>query len=221
MLVLFDAQHAPNFVIESRTSVRFRLCDVPRVSEEHLTARREQILAAARVCFLSKGLHNTSMQDLIHEAGLSVGAVYRYFKSKNDIIAAIASTVVGGIQQHIDGVAARRLPLTDALSLVLEGVEDQLAEGGYLPVALQVWAEATLDPAIGVIVKDRYESLRASMRTLIAHAVQTGELPPDTDVDAATAAFYAFLPGFALQRLLTGSPDKETFMIGVRTLLRG
>src|SRR3954451_17911259 len=114
-------------------SVCFILRGVPRVSEEHLIARRDQILDAARVCFLSKGLHNTSMQDLIQEAGLSVGAVYRYFKSKNDIIAAIAETVVGGVQQHIDEVAARRLPLTDALSLVLEGVEDQLAEGGYLP----------------------------------------------------------------------------------------
>nr|BFE67761.1 hypothetical protein GCM10020092_010620 [Actinoplanes digitatis] len=58
------------------------MCGVPRVSEDHLTARREQILAAARLCFLRNGLHNTSMQDLIQEAGLSVGAVYRYFKSK-------------------------------------------------------------------------------------------------------------------------------------------
>ena len=192
---------------------------MPRVSTEHLTARREQILAAARICFLNKGLHNTSMQDLIQEAGLSVGAVYRYFKSKNDIIAAIASTVVGGIQEHIDGVASRRLPLTDAMSLVLDGVEEQLGEGGYLPIALQVWAEATLDPAIGAIVKVRYESLRASMRTLVVHAVETGELPADADVDATTAVLYGFLPGYALQRLLTGAPDKKTFMVGVRTLL--
>jgi AcrR family transcriptional regulator len=193
---------------------------VPRVSEEHLIARREQILAAARVCFLSKGLHNTSMQDLIQEAGLSVGAVYRYFKSKNEIIAAIASTIVGGIQLHIDDVAARRLPLADSMALVLDGVEAQLGPGGFLPIALQVWAEATLDPSIGVIVKERYEALRASMRVLIVHAVERGELPADADVDAATAAFYGLLPGYALQRLLTGAPDKETYMIGVRTLLR-
>ena len=201
-------------------NVRFMMGRVPRVSEEHLTARREQILAAARVCFLSKGLHNTSMQDLIQEAGLSVGAVYRYFKSKNEIIAAIASTVVGGIQQLIDDVAARRLPLTDSLSLVLGGVEAQLGPGGFLPVALQVWAEATLDPAIGAIVKERYEALRTSMRALIVQAVESGELPADTDIDATTAAFYGFLPGFALQHLLTGVPDKETYMIGVRTLLQ-
>ncbi|WP_433298212.1 TetR/AcrR family transcriptional regulator [Actinoplanes sp. CA-030573] len=192
---------------------------MPRVSEEHLTARREQILAAARVCFLSKGLHNTSMQDLIQEAGLSVGAVYRYFRSKNEIIAAIASTVVGGIQQNIDEVAARRLPLIDSMALCLEQVEAQLGPGGFLPIALQVWSEATLDPTIGVIVKERYESLRSSMRVLIVHAVESGELPPGTDVDATTAAFYGLLPGYALQRLLTGTPDRDTYIAGIRGLL--
>jgi AcrR family transcriptional regulator len=192
---------------------------VPRVSEEHLTARREQILAAARVCFLSKGLHSTSMQDLIHEAGLSVGAVYRYFKSKNEIIAAIAATVVGGIQLHIDDVTSRRLPLIDSLSLILDGVEATLGPGGFLPIALQVWGEATLDPAIGAIVKDRYEALRASMRVLVVYAIESGELPPDTAIDATTAVLYGLLPGYALQRLLTGVPDKQTYMIGVRTLI--
>jgi AcrR family transcriptional regulator len=159
------------------------------------------------------------MQDLIQEAGLSVGAVYRYFKSKNEIIAAIAETVVGGVQQRIDEVAARRLPLIDSLSLILGHVEEQLGPGGFLPIALQVWAEATLDPAIGVIVKDRYESLRSSMRVLIVHAVESGELPPGTDIDAAAAVCYGFLPGYALQRMLTGVPDKDTFLVGVRTLL--
>jgi len=192
---------------------------VPRVSEEHLIARREQILDAARVCFLSKGLHNTSMQDLIQEAGLSVGAVYRYFKSKNEIIAAIAETVVGGVQQQIDEVAARRLPLLDSLSAILGVVEAELGPGGMLPIALQVWAEATLDPAIGAIVKERYESLRSSIRALVVHAVESGELPPATDIDATAAVCYGFLPGFALQRLLTGIPDKETYLAGVRSLL--
>jgi AcrR family transcriptional regulator len=35
------------------------------------------------------GFHATSMQDLLREANLSAGAVYRYFKSKDEIIAAI------------------------------------------------------------------------------------------------------------------------------------
>ena len=192
---------------------------MPRVSEDHLTARREQILVAARACFLRKGLHNTSMQDLIKEAGLSVGAVYRYFKSKDEIISAIAAGVVGGIQARIDEVAARRLPLTESLGELLDIIDEQLEPGGALPIALQVWAEATVDPAIGTIVHERYSSLRASIGRLVAIAVENGELPPGSDVADVTGAFYAFVPGYALQRLLLGNPDKESFLRGVRILV--
>jgi AcrR family transcriptional regulator len=192
---------------------------MPRVSEEHLTARREQILAAARTCFLSRGLHNTSMQDLIQEAGLSVGAVYRYFKSKNEIIAAIAATVAGGLQRHIEAVADRRLGLVESLEAILDGVDPQLGPDGNLPIALQIWAEATLDPAIGEIVRERYSGMRQGFRTVVEHLVERGDLPPDTNVEGVTAAFYSLLPGYALQRLLTGGPDRATYMAGVRALV--
>ena len=191
---------------------------MPRVSEEHLTARREQILAAAHACFLRKGLHNTSMQDLIKEAGLSVGAVYRYFKSKDEIIAAIAQGIVGGIRGQIDEIAGRRLPLIESLDQLVGVIDEQLGSEGGMPIALQVWAESTIDPGIRTIVFARYTELRDGVRVLIEHAVESGELPPDTDVEAATSAFYALIPGFALQRLLLGTPTRESFMIGVRAL---
>src|SRR3954469_21945833 len=69
---------------------------MPRVSDDHLERRRQQILDAARRCFVRKGFHRTSMQDVFAESGLSAGAVYRYFKSKNEIIHAIATDKVGG-----------------------------------------------------------------------------------------------------------------------------
>ena len=195
------------------------LCGMPRVSDEHLTARRAQILAAARVCFLDKGLHNTSMQDLIKEAGLSVGAVYRYFKSKNEIISAIAESVAGGLRQHIDEVAARGLPLVDSMDLVLDFIDVQAGPDGSLPIAMQVWGEATLDPAIGGIVRNRYVSLRDGIRTLVEQAVDRGEVPADADLEGVTSVLAGLIPGYGLQRVLTGAPDKETFVAGVRALI--
>ncbi len=44
---------------------------MPKVTQQHMDARREQILDAARRCFLRDGFHSTSMQDLFAEAGLS------------------------------------------------------------------------------------------------------------------------------------------------------
>ena len=195
---------------------------MPRVSDDHLTARREQILAAARTCFLRNGLHTTSMQDLIREAGLSVGAVYRYFKSKNEIISAIADTVAGNVTRRLEEIAAQEppVPLPEAMNQVLQVIEAQVEPGGNFPLALQVWAEATLDPAIGEIVRGRYALMRAVFRTMASRAVEHGELAPDTDVDAVAAALFGVIPGYALQRLLIGGPDRETYLAGVRALMK-
>src|SRR2546426_5003620 len=63
---------------------------MPKVSEEHLDARRRQIVDAAIVCFARDGFHRATMQDICREAQLSPGAIYRYFASKDEIIEAIA-----------------------------------------------------------------------------------------------------------------------------------
>src|SRR3954470_18901979 len=89
MSVLFNAPKASHRAARLVKNERsFYIVGMPRVSEEHLERRRRQILDAARRCFVRKGVHETSMQDIFAESGLSAGAVYRYFKSKNEIVAA-------------------------------------------------------------------------------------------------------------------------------------
>ncbi len=61
---------------------------MPRVPKAYLDARRDEILDAAHACFQEKGFHQATIQDICRQAELSPGAVYRYFKSKDDIIAA-------------------------------------------------------------------------------------------------------------------------------------
>jgi AcrR family transcriptional regulator len=192
---------------------------VPRVTEDHLTARREQILEAARICFLTKGLHSTSMQDLIREADLSVGAVYRYFKSKNEIINAIAVQVAGAIAAALHEVAERNVSLPDAMGATLDVVEAQLGDGGAFPLAMQLWAEATLDPSIGEIVRARYRELQSAYLAIAKRAQERGELPADADPEAMAAALFSLMPGYALQRTLIGGPDKDTYAAGMRALL--
>ncbi|MFC7548326.1 TetR/AcrR family transcriptional regulator [Plantactinospora sp. GCM10030261] len=194
---------------------------MPRVSAQHLEARRRQILAAARTCFLRDGFHNTSMQDVITEAGLSVGAVYRYFRSKNELITSIAEEAVGGAGTLFDDLAGRRPPptLNEALTETWKFVDAQTGPDGATRIAIQVWGEALRDPELGKFVARMYSEFRARFVTLAQLAQRNGELPPDADPEAVGAALYALVPGYVLQRVLTGSPDSATFLAGVRTLL--
>ena len=64
---------------------------MPRITEERREARREQILEAARACLQEHGLEAVSMEMIIARSGLSTGAVYGYFKGKDEIINAVVT----------------------------------------------------------------------------------------------------------------------------------
>lgn len=57
--------------------------------EEKSLLARKRILEAANILFLQKGFEDTTLQDIMNESGLSKGAIYHYFKSKEDIIDAL------------------------------------------------------------------------------------------------------------------------------------
>ncbi|MEU4640126.1 TetR/AcrR family transcriptional regulator [Micromonospora sp. NPDC023814] len=194
---------------------------MPRVSPEHLAARRRQIVDAARRCFLREGFHRTTMQDVIAEAGLSVGAVYRYFPSKADLINAIAEDAVGGAEVVLDEVLRQEppLPLVEALDRALAYVETQLGDDGVLRIAIQVWGEAQRDPVLAEFVAGKYDEIRRHFEALVRRAQRTGEVAADADPEAVAAALFGLVPGWFLQRLLTGRPDRATYLAGVRALL--
>lgn len=194
---------------------------MPRVSDEHLAARRQQILDAARRCFLRNGFHNTSMQDVIVEAGLSVGAVYRYFRSKNELITSIAEAVISSADEVLAEVTGQDppLPLVESVDRVLAFVDTQAGPDGALRIAIQVWAESLRDPALAVFVAEKYSGFRDHFVVLVQRARETGELPPDADPAATGAALFALVPGYFLQRILANGPDRATYLVGVRALL--
>lgn len=63
---------------------------MPKVSEEHLQARREEILAGARRAFARYGYEGATVARLESEIGLSRGAIFHYFPSKLDLFVALA-----------------------------------------------------------------------------------------------------------------------------------
>src|SRR6185312_7289047 len=123
---------------------------MPKRSQEYRDARREQILSAAKRCFVRNGFHETSMQDLFAEAGLSAGAVYSYFASKDEVILAIAEENLRDVLALIHTLATDpdRKGIGSTLASVLEMIRRNNAEDDLGPVAVLVWAEALRNPAL-------------------------------------------------------------------------
>src|SRR5262245_59478592 len=98
------------------------------------------------------------MQDVIRTAGLSVGAVYRYFPSKNDIITALAEQVIGQVVVVFDELAETDPPppLATSMQLAVDIVTSHTGPDGTLRLALQVWSEALRDPVLAAFVDRVY-----------------------------------------------------------------
>jgi TetR/AcrR family transcriptional regulator, transcriptional repressor of aconitase len=175
---------------------------MPKVSQQYRDARRDQILNAARRCFLRDGFHATSMQDLFAEAGLSSGAVYRYFASKDDVIIAIAEDNMRGVVEMIRDVAAQQpsQPAGAVLADVLDVVQARDARNGLGKLALLVWAEALRSPSIA----GRFKTMLTQMRAAFAEIVREHQSPGDVSADAMAAALFSVLPGYILQLALLG-----------------
>src|ERR1700712_939135 len=78
---------------------------MPKVSQAHLDARRQQIVDAARVRFASHGFARTSIADIVAESGLSNGAIYRYFASKDEIVIAVCEQASDALPEALTAKA--------------------------------------------------------------------------------------------------------------------
>jgi AcrR family transcriptional regulator len=185
---------------------------MPKVTDEHRERRRRQILDAAVACFDRRGLHATTTDDIVAEAGLSAGAIYRYFDGKDAIIEAIAT------ERH----AQERSLLADALvgddpraSLrsFLERYFDWLAdpdEQRRRRVNVYVWAEALHNPRLAGVVASGLAPLDESAQAVRA-AVRSGTFPPTVDADSFVRLILALLQGFVLQRSWDPTVDLERY----------
>jgi AcrR family transcriptional regulator len=198
---------------------------MPRVTDEHRASRREQIVAAGWRCVAREGFHKTSMADIIRESGLSAGAVYLYFASKDDIIVAIAEQVVAGADQIFDDVLALDPlpPLDNIMRLIVSRIE-QIAtsgEGELIKVALPTWAEAVRNESIRGVVARAYRHLRRRMQELVERLQAAGKFDAEADAEQVAQVLFGLMPGFALQRVILGDITAESYAAGLTDLIRG
>ena len=203
---------------------------MPRITPERREAKRAEIVGAARRCFSRDGFHQTSMPDIAAEAGVSAGAPYRYFASKEEIILAIAGDAFRLIFDPVERLAA----VTDAASvadlvaasleaLSVETVVD--AAGRAVPVeellrcAVQAWSELLRNDAVRARAVEGFESVRGSIADALRRGQEAGAVPPAVDPERGARVVMGLLHGFLLQRVAFDLTDTAGFNDDIRTLL--
>jgi AcrR family transcriptional regulator len=172
------------------------------------------ILAAALELIAKDGVHGLRMDEVAERAGVGKAAIYRRYRSKDELVAATVAALVSEIA--IPDTGSTR---GDLLALMRDAVAvyGEPIRGGVMPSLIGAMRQ---HPDLArAIRRDVVDARRQALRAVLARGVQRGDLAADLDVELALD----MLGGALFYRLLvTGGPIDDRLAEGVADLiLRG
>ncbi len=182
---------------------------MPKVSEEYIAAKKQQILEAAIVCFARNGFVGTTIQDVCQEARISHGALYRYFRSKDEIVEATCRAQGEGrkaryaalLQQH----SARKVLATYLAQYFRR--RSQPEPESLIKFQVQLYGEAVRTHRIGEIQRKGREELLELAAEVVRGGQERGEISSSVDALAVARTVGAIADGFLIQK--SDTPDLD------------
>ena len=171
---------------------------MPKVSQDHLDARRRQILDGARICFARHGYEGATVRRLEETIGLSRGAIFHHFKDKESLFLALAEDDAIRMAE----VVAEQ-GLVQVMRDLLAGSSPQLVD--WLGTRLEVSRRLRTDEEFRRRWAERSELLTRATRERLQRKLEAGELRDDVDVEVLTSFLELVLEGLT-SRLAMGMP---------------
>lgn len=150
---------------------------MPAKRSSAILDRQQQILEAAMLCFAKRGFHPTSMHDISDEAGISVGLIYRYFKNKEEVIAALATEHKKDIAELLER-AGEAPTLLEAMEILFTSHCCEHSPQIISAFVVDLFAEASRNPRVARVVRSVAKSKTDGVANLIARSPEGRRLAP-------------------------------------------
>ena len=161
---------------------------------------KRKILEAAAKCFSEGGYAKTTMDKIAEEAGVSKGALYWHFKSKEELFVELKQRSIAKVRKQFEKLFAQKKPfnvkLREAIGLYLSSLVPENREVARLNA--EFLAEAPKIPKLNDMLKDQYEMFRSLIASTIGEAIEKGELRRDIDPEIVSMILLAMLDGLEL-----------------------
>lgn len=182
---------------------------MPRLDEATQAARRDNILDAAETCFVRDGFHRTSMHDICREAGVSPGALYIYFTSKEALIAGLCAREQMELAADLDAVEE-----APDLLAAMRSLADAhcLQSHAKCRLRIDMTAEALRNPAIAEIVTSIDAFVLERFEALLTRARDAGRIAPTVPIPVLARLLALIGDGLLLQSALDESFDREAVL---------
>lgn len=177
---------------------------MPKISDARKAERREQILAGAARCFAEHGYEGATVAKLEREIGLSRGAIFNYFASKEDLFLELAARDTKRVSEVF-------------LDRGLEGVLHEILEfdPSWLSVYLELVRRARTDPAFRTRLESRETEFVLANRARVEEAQRAGEIRDDLDPKSLGIFVNLVLHGLMVQRATGEDPPPVGLVLGL------
>jgi TetR/AcrR family fatty acid metabolism transcriptional regulator len=192
-------------------------------SDDLSEERQKQILEAAISQFAQHGFHATRMEDIARASGLSKGAVYLYYQSKDAIISALLRTLFAWELRGTRVIAQGEGSVTDRLLAITCMFADELDRMVVaMPILLEFYAVAFRQASVREHLGKMYDEYRGPLTSLIQEGIDCGEFRA-VDPDEVALTWIALLEGLTLLWVVNprGIAWREQAEAAVHLLLDG
>jgi AcrR family transcriptional regulator len=190
----------------------------PDVSEE----RRAQIIEAALACFTRHGYVNTTMDEIAAESGLSKGAIYWYFDSKDDLFEAAANSVLAEmIEQSMTAMMACETA-TKKLHVGARCLVDLCREvESTFGLIIEFWTQSEHREEATAFWAAAITQYRQAVEAILDAGVKAGEFKP-VDTEPLAWMIMAAYDGLAAYHMMMPELDMDRISEGfVEALMKG
>jgi AcrR family transcriptional regulator len=181
---------------------------MPRVSQDHLDARRRQILDGARTCFARHGYEGATVRKLEHATGLSRGSIFHHFRDKDSLFLALAEEDA----RRMAGVVAEQGLVQVMRDLVEAPAQDEQPgdrdPADWLGTRLEVSRRLRTDPDFRARWAERSAQLTTATRQRLLRQRDAGKLRDDVAVDLLTSFLELVMEGL-VSHLAMGFPADD------------
>jgi AcrR family transcriptional regulator len=179
---------------------------MPKLSGELWAVRRRHVLESAFRCFSRNGFHATTINDVVAESGWSSSVVYRYVRTKDELIAAAIDETLAQFSALIEGLLTRDPVPTprQTVDAVVRHLERDEREYDLRSLVIQTWAEALRRPELGMQARHALTDGRRRLTTLAERWKELGHLPEHVRAPDAAAMLLVMTLGVVVDQTHLG-----------------
>jgi len=185
---------------------------MPKVSAAYKEERRNLLLDSALECFAAKGFESTTIDHIVKHAGVSKGAVYHYFKSKEEIYVELINNGIEKFISFMHAQFATAKTTTEKLQMLVatcSNTDRTPRQSNTMYILFEFYIYGARHPELREMIQDLIYQLRILLIDVIEEGKERGEFRPEVDAKRVSMLFWAFRNGIGLNLFQLHDMDEQ------------